>query len=75
MLAAVGRTRWGRQQGLHQRPQLIRHEVINEGRHARIMHRPAQWSETPSKGVGLRSAADLGARGQHGQPELLAAMN
>jgi hypothetical protein len=29
----------------------------------------------PTKGVGLRSAADLGARGQHGQPELLAAMN
>jgi hypothetical protein len=32
--AAVGRARWGRQQGRDQRPQLVRYEVVNKGRHA-----------------------------------------
>jgi hypothetical protein len=33
MPAAVGRARRGREQGLDDRPQLVRHEVINKGRH------------------------------------------
>jgi hypothetical protein len=33
MPAAIRRAGWDRQQRFHQRPQLIRHEVINEGRH------------------------------------------
>jgi hypothetical protein len=31
--AAVGRARRGRQQRFHQRPQLVRHQVVNKGRH------------------------------------------
>jgi hypothetical protein len=37
--AAIGRARWGWQQGRHQRPQLIGHEVVNEDGHgARSCH-------------------------------------
>jgi hypothetical protein len=33
MSATVGRARWGRQQGRHQRPQLVRYEVVSKGCH------------------------------------------
>ena len=33
MPATIGRARWGREQGLDQRPELIRHEVISKGCH------------------------------------------
>jgi hypothetical protein len=31
--ATVGWARWGREQGLDQCPQLVRHEVLNKSRH------------------------------------------
>jgi hypothetical protein len=46
--AAVRGPRWGRQQGLHQRPQRIRHQVVNEGRHGGILPDLPQASETTS---------------------------
>jgi hypothetical protein len=46
--AAVRRPRRGRQQGLHERPQLVRHQVINKTVMARDLAIPAPRSETPS---------------------------
>jgi hypothetical protein len=46
--AAVGRAWWRWQQRLYQRPQLVRHEVVNEGRHG------AGSSQTDPKGAKRR---------------------
>jgi hypothetical protein len=53
--------RWGRQQGPHQRPQLVRHEVIDEGRHgAGTMPAPPQRNE--GRLIEFTDEGDTGSR-------------
>jgi len=42
--AAVGRAWWGGEQGLDQHPQLIRHQVVDEG-----CHDPASCQTNPKR--------------------------
>jgi hypothetical protein len=69
MSAAVGRARWGREQGRHQRPMLIRYEVIHKCRHG------AGSCQTTPKGAKRRlrhTAVDVRLRDEKGLERLRA---
>jgi hypothetical protein len=55
--AAVGRARRGREQGRHQRPELVRYEVVSKGCHG------AGSCQTNPKGTKRRLSAGRAASG------------